>query len=107
VSHASYMRGSRRISAEFCREYGCIGCARCRPDCHREPRPATWGDAAAARALDHARRIVAGAARAGLAAPAADVLAEAVRSRARVGHETAIRAAAKALAHWSGHDTQA
>lgn len=99
MSHASYMRGNRRISAEFCREYGCIGCVRCRPDCHREPRPETWGNAAAARALDHAQRIVSGAARAGLDAPSVDILTEAIRSRARVGHATATRAAEIALGH--------
>jgi len=94
---AAYNRGSRVISAQFCRERGCPGCSACSEPVKPEPRPAGWGDKARARALDKARRIVSGYRRYGLTPPDEEILTHAVREDARVGRATAATAARKAL----------
>ncbi len=99
MGHAAYMRGSLAISAQFCRDTGCHGCIRCRPDGPTPTlRPPGWGDKARSRAEDHARRMIAGAERNGLGTPTLEVLTLAVQSAARVGADTARAAAEAALA---------
>ena len=99
MGHAAYMRGSRAISAQLCRDRGCSGCIRCRPEGAKPtPRPPTWGDKARAKADDSARRILTGAERAGLPRPTQEVLALAVQSAARVSSSVATAAAVAALA---------
>lgn len=96
MSGASYRRGSAVISRQTCADTRCPGCVRCREHVPT-PRPEDWGEQAAARALDVARRVVSGARRYGLADPTVAVLAQAVRERARVGEATAQKAAETAL----------
>ena len=99
MGHAAYMRGSRAISAQFCRDAGCPGCIRCRPEGAKPaPRPAGWGDKARQRADDNARGMVASAARYGLPRPTVEALTLAVQLRARVSEATARDAATSALA---------
>lgn len=90
---AAYWRGSRAISRGIAADYGL-------PDPYPEhrptPRPATWGDKARARAEDHARRCLRGAARYGLDLDP-DTLARAVADRARVSLDTARAAVARAM----------
>lgn len=90
---AAYYRGNAVISRQIRAEQGI-------PEpCHKpEPRPADWGSKAAAKALDHARRVLSGAARCGMPAPSEEMLAEVVREKAKVGAETAAEAARQALA---------
>jgi hypothetical protein len=99
MGHAAYMRGSRVISAQFCRDRGCPGCVRCRPEGPKPtPRPPGWGDKARQRADEHALRMVASAERYGLPRPTVDALALAVQNSARVSDATAQAAATAALA---------
>jgi len=70
-----------------------------------EAAPAWTGEKAAARALDYALRIVASARRYGLDVPCVEMLAEIVRDRARVGAETAISAARRALTTEGGGES--
>lgn len=94
---AAYNRGSRVISAQFCRERACRGCPRC-SEYRPAKRPKTWGDKALTRATQRARRIVVGSIRYGLSRPTVDMLASAVQERERVGMATALAAAERALA---------
>ena len=99
MGHAAYMRGSRAIAAQFCRDRGCSGCIWCRPEGPTPtPRPPGWGGKARARAEEHANRMVTAAARHGLARPTPEALALAVQDAARVGAATAMGAALSALA---------
>lgn len=61
------------------------------------PRPAGWGDKAMARAIERARRILAGNRRLGRSIDL-ETLTACVVDRANVGTETACRAAELALA---------
>ena len=88
---AAYNRGNRVISRGLGNHV--LGESTGKPD----PRPATWGEKARARAEDHARRIVAGADRYGIARPSVEILTVAVQEAARVGEETARSAAVLAL----------
>lgn len=94
---SAYRRGSISISRQICQETGCGGCWRCR-ESRPTPRPDGWGDKALARATQRARRILAGCERYGLPRPDAEMLAEAVRERERVGAKTAMEAARAAIA---------
>lgn len=93
---AAYNRGSLRISRQICDEYGCRGCVRC-TEYKPIPRPPTWGERAKAKALERARRVLAGIARYGLPRPTQETLAAVVQDRERVGEETAQAAARTAL----------
>ena len=95
---AAYNRGSRAISAQYCNERGCVGCALCKPTAYREPRPPGWGGKARARAESYAASVLASAAKVGLPPPSQAMLAGLVQERARVGAATAEKAAASALA---------
>lgn len=97
MGHAAYMRGSRLISTQTCRDTGCPGCVRCRPDPRPTPRPAGWGGKARERADKCARRCIASAERYGLPRPSVEVLTLAVQQQARVGESTARDAAVAAL----------
>lgn len=69
------------------------------------PRPATWGDKARARAEDHARRCLRGAARLGLELDP-EVLAYAVADRARVSLDTARAAVALTMSEGKPTSTE-
>jgi len=98
MGHAAYMRGSRAISAQFCKDTGCWGCIRCKPDAPKAtPRPADWGRKTAERADASAARIIASAERAGLPRPSRDVLALAVQMAAGISERAAAAASIRAL----------
>jgi hypothetical protein len=98
MGHAAYMRGSRTISAQACKDTGCWGCIRCKPDGPKPtPRPAGWGGKARQRAADKACRIVASAARYGLPQPTVEALTLAVQLGARVSEATARDASESAI----------
>lgn len=98
MGHAAYMRGSRAIAAQFCRDRRCSGCEWCRPDGPKAtPRPADWGSKTADKAKAAATRIIANAERAGLPMPSRDVLVLAVQMSARVSRRAAELAADAAL----------
>lgn len=98
---AAYYRGNRIISEQICRERGCSGCRICRPY-KPTPRPPGWGEKAAARALERARRVIASAARYSLPIPDEETLAAILRDKERVGETTAREAARLALAESPG-----
>jgi len=55
---AAYNRGSRAISAQYCRDRGCSGCSSCSDSVYREPRPTDWGSKVAAAAKARADGLV-------------------------------------------------
>lgn len=85
---AAYYRGNQAITLQFNREAGIPD-----PCFVPDKRPADWGDKAQQRALECGRRIIAGAAGYGLAAPTEEVLAMAIKDRAKVGAKTAAEVA--------------
>ncbi len=93
---ASYRRGSRAISAQFCRDRGCIGCVNCR-DVVRTPRPAGWGSKTRARAEKKAAGLLRYWMSRDRSMPSAEDLADMVQVDDRIGRSTAISAAVSAL----------
>lgn len=97
MGYAAYARGSRAISAQFCRDRKCSGCEDCRPAGPKAaPRPADWGRKTAERADASAARIIASAERSGLPRPSRDVLALAVQMATGVSERAATAAADRA-----------
>lgn len=92
MSIKAYYRGNAVISRQTRRDLGI-------PEpCYKpDPRPPGWGDKAAARALERARRLLATAKRCGLRPLDEESLVELVAEKARVGKKTAAEAARVAL----------
>lgn len=89
MGHAAYMRGSHAISAQFCRDRGCFGCASCSdPTPARTPRPESWGQKSRAQAAAFGSGFVSWCRRSGRDIDAA-ALAEAIHANVRVGRSTA------------------
>lgn len=98
MGHAAYMRGNRGISAQFCRDRGCSGCVRCRPDGAKPtPRPPEWGDKTRALAFRWAKGCAQWCADTGRQMDV-ESLAAAVVANVRCGRATALWAAGAALA---------
>ncbi len=96
---AAYRRGSALISLHHAREAYAAGITNHNPDAapyQPRPRPPAWGEKAAAKALDHARRILSGCRRHGLECDES-ILTGAVVMRANVAEATARTAAQAAL----------
>lgn len=94
---AAYQRGSRAISAQFCRDRRCPGCVRCSDGAKSEPRPDGWGDEAYQRAFRMARGIVTAYRRYPGLTFDSQAIQGAIQERARVGAATAARALQVAL----------
>lgn len=88
---ASYRRGSALITRDFARDAYAKGWSSHDPDAIQAPvtpRPSDWGSKSDARAMDHARRMVAGSRRYGREVDAA-ILTLAVSEKAKVSPERA------------------
>lgn len=95
---ASYNRGSLAISAQFCRDRGCIGCSNCR-EVVVTPRPADWGSKTLARAEKKARGLLCYWLSRGRPMPSLSDLADMIQADDRIGRRTAEAAAASALSN--------
>lgn len=97
VGVASYNRGSRVISRQFCEAAGCRGCVRCSEPRKPTPRPPGWGGATRARAEKYASGLLAYLRERGQTDPSVEDLAALTADGARVGKATARLAAELAL----------
>ena len=94
---AAYNRGSRVISAQFCRDRGCPGCSSCSDGPKPTPRPADWGAKTLAKATTHASRTLRYFRKRGYATDIDD-LAGLVREYVKCGKATSREAAEAAFA---------